>query len=103
MGLGQGERVMDAEKLRKCLEPWVRVDTWNTFHPFDEARFHRCLKSAFAEIGPSISKRDFEDAILALAQSCHGTVLPQEREEVANYWASRAEHIASYVRDVNAR
>lgn len=91
---------MDAPKLRAALEPWIRVDTWNTSHPFDEKRFHEALRAAFTALGPSIGKRDFEEAIIALVEKYHAEIPPSYRREDVHYWATRAECIASYVQDV---
>lgn len=88
---------MDAEALKNALEPWICVETWHTFHPLDEARFHRALGSAFASVGTSITKGDFEKAIISLAQKYHSMVLVEKRNEDADYWSQRAEHIASYL------
>mgnify|MGYP001556112163 CR=1 FL=1 len=90
---------MDAAALEKALESWVRVETWHKFHPLDEKRFHTALRAAFESVGSSITKEDFETAILALAGKYHSNDLPAKRTKDSEYWSQRAEHIASYVQD----
>lgn len=91
---------MDSEKLNSALEPWIRLETWHTFHPTDGERFHRAVRAAIESVGPSITKENFEDAILELAKKYHPSVLASQCTEDSDYWSQRAGHIASFVRDI---
>lgn len=90
---------MDIEKLKAALKSWVRVDTWHTSHPFDDARFHRALKSAFDTVGTSISFGDFKDAIEQLVKEYHPDFQGSYRDEIVKKFAQQAEDIGSYLRD----
>jgi hypothetical protein len=92
---------MDIQKLKVALEPWIRVDTWHTSHPLDEARFHRALASAFAELGAPIEVEIFREAALQLAKAHHPSFEPKHLRELVEEMAQRAEQIGCYVHDTN--
>lgn len=47
----------------------MRIPTWYTSHPLDEARFEEAVRNALEAAGPDISLGEFERAISELAGS----------------------------------
>jgi hypothetical protein len=90
---------MDIKKLKNALEPWLKVSTWNTYHPLDDERFHKALKSAFDTLGTTISFDDFKEAMDQLAANLHPGMNQSYRDELIYGFAKRAEQIGSYLHD----
>jgi hypothetical protein len=90
---------MNIEILKVSLAPWLRVDTWHTFHPCDDERFHRALKSAFDSLGTPIEFDDFKEAMEQLAKEHHPNFQASYRDELVEKFAQRAENIGSYLHD----
>ncbi|MDC8640408.1 hypothetical protein [Xanthomonas hortorum] len=52
----------------------MRVETWHTFHPLEEQRFHRAIDADFDDFGTPADVLEFETAVPALAREHHGEV-----------------------------
>lgn len=90
---------MNTKNLEIALTPWMRHETWHTLHPMDEQRFHHALSAAIGSLGTAQDEGMFVEAIRNLVAHHHPKLLPDKRDEEARYWARRAEHVVSYVRD----
>jgi hypothetical protein len=95
------EKLMDIDKLKAALDPWVRVSTWHTSHPLDEARFHRALASAFGSLGTPIEAEAFRNAMMQLAGTHHPGFDPTYLRDHVEEMAQRAEQISCFVHDTN--
>lgn len=66
---------METQRLKAALDPWMRLETWHTFHPLDEHRFHRALAAAFEVVGTPADALELEIAMLELAREHHGETI----------------------------
>ncbi|PHM37180.1 hypothetical protein [Xenorhabdus innexi] len=84
------------EEALKKFNSWLKIDTWHTGHPLDEARF---LKSAY---GALIAKRDLDSETLRdyIVNFVNETSKLNERflEERAEEYASKFDVISEFVR-----
>ncbi|WOB28163.1 MULTISPECIES: hypothetical protein [Xanthomonas] len=94
-------RAMGNERLKAALDPWMRVETWHTFHPLDEQRFHLALAAAFEVVGLPAEALEFETAMLALARKHHGEVMLHHIDAIEAY-AQLAENISFYLHNTRA-
>ncbi|WP_016903126.1 hypothetical protein [Xanthomonas arboricola] len=92
---------MGNDRLKAALDPWMRVETWHTFHPLDEQRFHRALAAAFEVVGLPAEALEFETAMLALARKHHGEVMLHHIDAIEAY-AQLAEDISFYLHNTRA-
>jgi hypothetical protein len=91
------------QSIKDHLTPWLRVSTWDSLHPLDQARFHKALGACFRALGPQIEFGDFEQAMTELLNELHPTSQPLDRSERVRSWAMKAEGIASYLFDNSLR
>lgn len=90
------ETAMDSTRLKAALGPWMRLETWHTFHPLDEQRLHRALAAAFEVVGTPADALELETAMLELAREHHGEVT-QDQLEVIDECAQLGETISLYL------
>jgi len=91
---------MKIDKLKKLLDAWIRVKTWNTPHPLDNKRFHKALSNVFCDIGTAIDGESFEEALSGLVDQYHPDIDRQYKEELIHTFSLRAEYIANYLNDI---
>lgn len=90
---------MTTDPVAKALEPWIRVSTWHTNHPLDQARFHRALRSAFEVAGSSFDHERFIELVRdLLVQHQPGTSFEAHEDTIEEY-ARRVDVIAGYLYD----
>ena len=77
----------------------MQISTWYTFHSADDKRFHYALRSAFDELGASISGEDFRKAMTELAKELHPDWEFIHLEAIVGRFAVRAKYISDFVRD----
>jgi hypothetical protein len=87
---------MREDRLKAASDPWIRVETWDTFHPLDKQRFHRALAAALEVVGTPADAWEFETAMLALAREHHGEMTVHQLGVVDTY-AELAETISLYL------
>ena len=88
---------MNIEKLVELLTPWLRVDTWHTFHPCDEERYHNALNEVFKNLGTGLDGELFSEAIHTALENVGSNLIPEYRNELVDKFAMRSEHIANYL------
>ncbi|GEM_PF-1149374 len=87
---------METHRLKAALDPWMRLETWHTFHPLDEQRFHRALAAAFEVVGTPADALELETAMLELAREHHGEVT-QDQLEIIDECGQLGEAISLYL------
>lgn len=92
-----GEHSVNIEKLENCLEPWIRVQSWHTYHPLDKERFYKSLRVAIEELGPLIEYDDFVEAMTNLVKKHHPKMLSEYANEYIEKLSATAEGISQYV------
>lgn len=91
--------IMNMDKLKEALRPWMGIETWHTLHPLDEQRFHKSLKSVFTELGTSIDGSEFQEVMYELANEYHPDWNQGHKDKLILHFALRAESISSYLFD----
>lgn len=88
------------DKLKDVLRQWIGVSTWYTKHPCDEKRFHQVLQNAFSMFGASIESKQFKEAMIELANELWSDLDNACKMECVMDYALRAEHVFSFLKDV---
>ena len=79
------------------LDGWLRVSTWNTFHPADEKRFHKAVlllmqSNGATGVDPSKLKRH-------ILETYQGKFEKSYLENIAERYADKYEAISSFYYD----
>jgi len=77
----------------------MKVDTWNSFHPLDEERFHKALKQVFSKLGTKIDEETFEEVILTLFDDLYPNWEPKDKCLLIELYSKKSANIASYLYD----
>jgi hypothetical protein len=95
---------MTGSELKLFFKRWVQAPTWQSRHPLDDERFNQALKSAFDfSSEKQIDADNFVEAILNLAEEFHPTMSLLRDDDFINDYATRLEHIQSYLNDNHLR
>jgi hypothetical protein len=90
---------MNMEKLIELLMPWLQVDTWHTYHPCDDERYHSALKNVFSTLGTQLDGEHFSEAITVVVDDLYPNYEVSYKEDFIEKFAIRSEHIANYLHD----
>lgn len=93
--------IMNINKLKEFLRPWMCIPTWDSSHPKDNERFHYALKRAFNELGYAIDADSFEIAMLELLNEIYPKKEHIDRTEEVSRFVIRAEQISNYLYDIS--
>lgn len=77
----------------------MQIDTWNSFHPLDEKRFHLSLKRTFAILGTRIDEETFKEVMTNLINDLYPHWDSEEKLKLVELYSKEAACIASYLYD----
>ena len=73
---------------------WLKINTWNTYHPSDMKRFHSAIKEVFLQNQYDLHKDSFKEAIKNVLNS-------NNFQEDIEIFATKADIICSFLSDIN--